>query len=113
MPETYLLEQEHSHVLRLVLHEPPPHCKDETTDDDDDDDRLVMACYLCSDDDQSHHQGWLYCCEPCKYVAHLKCLYSKYERKRSEESTDEMILRAYAEALALEDSSDDDDDDDD
>lgn len=112
MPETYLLEQEHSHVLRLVLHEPPPHCKDETTDDDDDDDRLVMACYLCSDDDQSHHQGWLYCCEPCKYAAHLKCLYSKYERKRAEESTDEMILRAYAEALALEDSSDDDDDDD-
>ncbi|KAL7120707.1 hypothetical protein ACP275_02G139100 [Erythranthe tilingii] len=75
LPETFSYGDEHSHDLELVF-EPPSFKKPGTSNDG----QLVkIPCYICNENQVS----WLYYCEACEYVAHLKCLLSKYEEMES------------------------------
>ncbi|KAL9175686.1 hypothetical protein ABFS82_02G128000 [Erythranthe guttata] len=82
LPGTFFYEREHAHDLKLVFE--PSLCRDKTTNDRN------IPCYICNEDQIS----WLYYCEECKYVVHMKCLYSKYDGKKETNGSDVASVEA-------------------
>lgn len=70
LPETFMMEEEHPHELKLVF-ETSSNKLDETTE--------VIVCDICRLTENQGH--WSYYCQECKFLAHIKCLESKYEEK--------------------------------